>query len=96
MHLRRGNLIRIEIGVQSIQECSCSDSGNGRFSAGVVATKNEGNKKSENDYIFEPDKEAIVQDLIPRSLKTQFYKALLDSHAAEHGARMTSYAIKQQ
>lgn len=42
------------------------------------------------DYIFEPNKEEIVQDLIPRSLKTQLYKALLDSNAAEHGARMTA------
>jgi len=56
----------------------------------VVPAKTEGKKKTVNDYIFEPDKEAIVQNLIPRSLKTQFYKALLDSHAAEHGARMTS------
>ncbi len=42
------------------------------------------------DYIFEPSKEFIVADLIPRSLKTQLFKALLDSHASEHGARMTS------
>lgn len=42
------------------------------------------------DYIFEPSKEFIVNDLIPRSLKTQFYKALLDSVASEHGARMTA------
>lgn len=42
------------------------------------------------DYIFEPSKEYIVQNLIPSSLKIQFYKALLDSHAAEHGARMTA------
>ncbi|MFL5754408.1 MAG: ATP synthase F1 subunit gamma [Bacteroidia bacterium] len=48
-------------------------------------------KKGQNiDYIFEPGKEQIVSDLIPRSLKTQFYKALLDSHASEHGARMTA------
>lgn len=46
--------------------------------------------KSNNDYIFEPDKKEIVQDLIPKSLKTQFYKAILDSNAAEHGARMTA------
>jgi len=45
---------------------------------------------STSDYIFEPNKEFIVQDLIPKSLKTQFYKALLDSHASEHGARMTA------
>ncbi len=42
------------------------------------------------DYIFEPDKEAIITELIPKTLKVQFYKALLDSFAAEHGARMTA------
>ena len=42
------------------------------------------------DYIFEPSKEYIVKELIPKSLKIQFYKTLLDSHAAEHGARMTA------
>lgn len=47
-------------------------------------------KRSNADYIFEPSLELIVEELIPRSLKIQFYKALLDSHAAEHGARMTA------
>jgi F-type H+-transporting ATPase subunit gamma len=42
------------------------------------------------DYIFEPSKEEIVRGLIPRSLKTQLFKALRDSLAAEHGARMTA------
>lgn len=57
----------------------------------VVAPKqNEDKKTTSTDYIFEPGKEEIVQDLIPLSLKTQFYKALLDSHASEHGARMTA------
>ena len=42
------------------------------------------------DYIFEPGKAEILQDLIPLSLKTQLFKALLDSHASEHGARMTA------
>ncbi|MGB3948073.1 MAG: ATP synthase F1 subunit gamma [Bacteroidia bacterium] len=50
----------------------------------------KGQKSASNDYIFEPSKEYIVADLIPRSLKTQLFKALLDSFAAEHGARMTS------
>lgn len=54
----------------------------------VIPTKGE--KASKTDYIFEPKKEEIVQDLIPRSLKTQLYKALLDSFASEHGARMTA------
>ena len=42
------------------------------------------------DYLFEPTKEEIVEELIPKSLKTQMFKAILDSHAAEHGARMTA------
>jgi len=42
------------------------------------------------DYIFEPSKEEIVEELIPKSLKIQLFKALLDSHASEHGARMTA------
>lgn len=42
------------------------------------------------DYIFEPSKEEIVLNLIPLSLKTQLYKSVRDSFAAEHGARMTA------
>jgi F-type H+-transporting ATPase subunit gamma len=42
------------------------------------------------DYIFEPSKEYIIKELIPRSLKLKFYKALIDSNASEHGARMTA------
>ena len=45
---------------------------------------------SSTDYIYEPNKEDIISELIPKSLKTQFYKALLDSVAGEHGARMTA------
>lgn len=54
----------------------------------IVETPSTG--KSKADYIFEPNQEFIVNDIIPRSLKTQFYKALLDSFASEHGARMTA------
>lgn len=50
----------------------------------------EKESKAQLDYIFEPNKEEIVTELIPKSLKTQFYKAILDSHAGEHGARMTA------
>ncbi len=42
------------------------------------------------DYIFEPSKKEIVEGLIPKSLKTQLYKAIRDSYASEHGARMTA------
>jgi F-type H+-transporting ATPase subunit gamma len=56
----------------------------------VVPPEHDDDTTYVTDYIFEPSKEYIVTELIPRSLKIQFYKALLDSHAAEHGARMTA------
>jgi F-type H+-transporting ATPase subunit gamma len=44
----------------------------------------------QNDYIFQPDQETLVEEIIPKSLKIQLYKAILESNAAEHGARMTA------
>ncbi|MEY3964891.1 MAG: hypothetical protein RL263_59 [Bacteroidota bacterium] len=48
------------------------------------------NNNVQSDYIFEPSKVAILEDLIPRSLKTQVLRAILDSLASEHGARMVA------
>lgn len=42
------------------------------------------------DFIFEPDKESLIAELMPKILNTQLYKAVLDAHASEHGARMTA------
>lgn len=57
----------------------------------LPVTPNEKAKEGvKNDYIFEPSKVEILQELVPRSLKTQFYKATLDSFASEHGARMVA------
>ena len=50
----------------------------------------EGDANTSADYIFEPSKPEIVEQLIPKSLKTQLYKAIRDSFASEHGARMTA------
>jgi F-type H+-transporting ATPase subunit gamma len=50
----------------------------------------DGEKANTADYIYEPTKESIVDELIPKSLKTQLFKGLLDSMASEHGARMTA------
>lgn len=50
----------------------------------------EGNASNVADYIFEPSKVEIVEQLIPKSLKTQLYKGIRDSFASEHGARMTA------
>ena len=48
----------------------------------------KGNTKA--DFIFEPDKEVLLQELMPKILNTQLYKAILDANASEHGARMTA------
>jgi F-type H+-transporting ATPase subunit gamma len=50
--------------------------------------KKDGAKKA--DFIFEPDKEALIAELMPKILNTQLYKAVLDANASEHGARMTA------
>ena len=55
----------------------------------IKATASEGGSSSV-DYAYEPAKEEIVLDLIPKALKTQLFKAVLDSVASEHGARMTA------
>jgi F-type H+-transporting ATPase subunit gamma len=47
-------------------------------------------EKSKADYIFEPGKEQLLEELIPTILQTTFQKFLLDTHASEHGARMTA------
>ena len=69
-------------------------------SLGDLETKtraNEGKKQQQEekpnrkyDYLFEPSKEGIIEELIPKSLRITFYKDVLDSSAAEHGSRMTA------
>jgi len=55
----------------------------------IIPTVSE-TETSTGDYIFEPSKEEIVAELLPKSLKIQLFKSILDSHASEHGARMTA------
>ena len=56
----------------------------------IQSKSSDVSKEVELDYIYEPGKVEIIKELIPKSLKTQFYKALRDSVASEHGARMTA------
>ena len=56
----------------------------------IVESAETEESTSNTDYIYEPSKEFIVEELIPKSLKIQFYKAVLESNASEHGARMTA------
>ena len=55
-----------------------------------TTTPEKGASKNKPDYIFEPKQETILKDLVPKILKTQFFRYLLDSNASEHGARMTA------
>lgn len=57
---------------------------------GAGGTKERGGRKTGNDYIFEPSKEEILREMIPLTLRSTFYRMILDSLAAEHGARMTA------
>jgi F-type H+-transporting ATPase subunit gamma len=56
----------------------------------IVAAENDGTDKVEVSYIYEPSKVDILSELLPKSLKIQFYKSLLESNASEHGARMSA------
>ena len=55
-----------------------------------VENTNSNDVIDSSDYIFEPSQTEIISELIPKSLKTQLYKAVRDSYASEHGARMTA------
>lgn len=56
----------------------------------IETIEEDATSTSNADYIFVPSKERIVEDIVPKSLKIQLYKAVLDSVAGEHGARMTA------
>ena len=55
-----------------------------------LVPENTDEEQAEKDYIFEPNKQELLQDLVPLTLRTQFFKAVLDSNASEQGARMTA------
>ena len=55
-----------------------------------IVSKGKEETKTNTDYIFEPNKSEIINELLPKSLKMQLFKALRDSFASEHGARMTA------
>lgn len=55
-----------------------------------TSDENSTDNNSKSDYIFEPSKEELLQELIPTILQTTFQKYILDTHASEHGARMTA------
>ena len=86
---KEGNDYRIELVYNQFKNAAVQIQTTEQFLP-VKIEESEEETNTNFDFIYEPSKEEIIQELIPRSLKIQFYKALLDSHAAEHGARMTA------
>lgn len=85
----KGEFDKIEIVYNKFRNAAVQITEAEQFLPVLPPAKEEG-KSSKIDYIFEPEKAEIVQQLIPLTLKTQLYKSLLDSFASEHGARMTA------
>ncbi|MBE0655156.1 MAG: ATP synthase F1 subunit gamma, partial [Bacteroidales bacterium] len=87
----RGEYDRIEIVYNQFMNAAVQRLMEEQFLPLIVEEQHEERVKSTyTDYIFEPSKEYIIQELVPGSLKLQLFKAILDSHASEHGARMTA------
>ncbi|MET2983858.1 ATP synthase F1 subunit gamma [Aureibaculum conchae] len=82
-----GSYDRIEIVYNRFKNAATQITTNEQFLP-IVAETSDNNVNL--DYIFEPSKIEIIEGLIPKSLKTQLYKAVRDSFASEHGARMTA------
>ncbi|MEX0314688.1 MAG: ATP synthase F1 subunit gamma [Allomuricauda sp.] len=86
-HFTEGNYDRIELVYNKFKNAATQIVMTEQFLPIVPV---EGDASGAADYIFEPSKPEIVEQLIPKSLKTQLYKAIRDSFASEHGARMTA------
>lgn len=86
---REGTYDRVEIVYNQFKNAAVQVQATEQFLPVEISSEQETNGNQTN-FIYEPSKEQIIKELIPRSLKIQFYKALLDSNAAEHGARMTA------
>jgi F-type H+-transporting ATPase subunit gamma len=83
-----GNVDKVVVVYNKFKNAAVQEIMNEQFLPIVPTVQDE--NASSGDYIFEPSKNEIVEDMIPKSLKIQLFKALLDSNASEHGARMTA------
>lgn len=81
---------RIELFYNQFRNAATQDLVRELFLPVVREEKFEDRFETLPDFILEPSKQEIIEELIPKSLRIQFYKTLLDSHASEHGARMTA------
>ena len=85
-----GNYDKIEIVYNQFKNAAVQNVMTEQLLPVTPPAKKEAKTKHVNDYIFEPGKEELVLQLIPKAIKIQLYKGLLDSVASEHGARMTA------
>lgn len=85
-----GEYDRVEIIYNQFKNAAVQNLTNEVFLPVETSPSDESAPAMPADYIYEPTKEEIIEELIPKSLKIQFYKAVLDSFVAEHGARMTA------
>ncbi len=86
----KGEFDKIEIVYNEFKNVATQIVRNEQFLPIAVPTEVAGSETSATDYLFEPSKEFIYKEIIPKSLKIQYYKTLLESNASEQGARMTA------
>jgi F-type H+-transporting ATPase subunit gamma len=82
----KGEYTAIEVVYNQFKNAATQILSHDRFLPVRIAVSEE--TQTNNDYLFEPGKVEILEELIPRTLKTKFYRFMLDSFASEHGARM--------
>lgn len=87
---RKGEFDKVEIVYNEFKNVATQILRVEQFLPILPATENSAAKTAQTDYIYQPNQEEILSGLIPKSLKVQLYKAVLDSNAAENGARMTA------
>lgn len=87
---KAGNIDRVEVVYNEFKNAAMQVLTAEQILPLLPAENAEEVKTTEVDYIIEPSKEKIIEELIPKAIKTQLFKAVLDSNASEHGARMTA------
>lgn len=87
---RSGTYDRVELVYNQFKNAAVQLPVKERFLPVQLGTNEQDDDLPNADFIFEPSRQEIIRELIPRALKMQFYRALADSAAAEHGARMTA------
>ncbi|WP_437921876.1 ATP synthase F1 subunit gamma [Sphingobacterium sp. LRF_L2] len=87
---KAGNIDRVEVVYNQFRNAAVQILTAEQLLPLLPQEKEENVKTTEVDYIIEPSKEKIIEELIPKAIKTQLFKAVLDSNASEHGARMTA------